>query len=305
LQETLSLCEYLKESEVSSKKSSVNPKENVSDRKIIDAGDSYLVNKTDFLTVTTKEDIVSSLNRLHTFNMKESGANNDTNPNINQTEEISSVCPSKTFYFEENVMVLDKLISLYQPILSEISRKITPHEDRLSKTKDMRTQNISSPSASLVSAFTRGKIDEMKRSKLFKIKPRSLLGLKSKEDWIFNINIGNVMHLSALSLEDLAISPQIAHEMCRDALYEKIIMLSIAYFSLATECRFIYSEDNTAEFYQQESKYWHKAAVEFVCTFLPSECPLVGHIITSYEKHNSLAQEVIVFYIHFVLFQID
>ena len=101
------------------------------------------------------------------------------------------------------------------------------------------------------------------------------------------------MHLSPLNLEDLAISPQLAHEICRDALYEKIIMLVISYFSLATECRFIFAEESV-EYYQAESRYWHKAAVELVCTFLPAECPLVGHIISSYEKHNSLAQEVIV-----------
>jgi hypothetical protein len=142
-------------------------------------------------------------------------------------------------------------------------------------------------------AFTLGKIEEMRRSKQFKIKPRSILGLKSKDDWIYNVNIGNVMHLGPMSLEDLAMSPQIAHEICRDALYEKVIMLTIAYFSLATESRFIYTEENLQE-YQVESRYWHKAAVEFSCVFLPTECPLVAHIVSSYEKHHSLVQEVIV-----------
>jgi len=33
--------------------------------------------------------------------------------------------------------------------------------------------------------------------------------------------------------------------------------------------------------------------VEIACTFLPSESPLVNHLISSYEKHYSLAQQTI------------
>ncbi len=300
LGETLVLCQFLRSTEVQQDKTKrgvqMVPLASPTEKK---AGDSYLVNKTELLSPSTKEDMISTLNRIHTFNMRETAAGNESSGNVN--EEMSSVCPSKTFYFEENMMVLEKLVASYEPVLVELTKKISTHDDRLEKIKDIRIASLQGCSAlsgvtgGLMggAAFTRGKIDEMKRAKQFKIKPRSILGLKSKEDWIFNINIGNVMHLSPLSLEDLAMSPQVAHEICRDALYEKIIMLAIGYFSLATECRFIFAEDSS-EFCQAESRYWHKAAVELVCTFLPVDCPLVGHIVNSYEKHNSLAQEVIV-----------
>jgi hypothetical protein len=34
---------------------------------------------------------------------------------------------------------------------------------------------------------------------------------------------------------------------------------------------------------------WHAMALEAAGTFLPSECPLVSHVILSYQKHHSPA----------------
>ena len=101
------------------------------------------------------------------------------------------------------------------------------------------------------------------------------------------------MRMSPLNLKELAIVPETNHELTSNALYEKIIMIAISYFSIATEYRFLDNAENLA-FYQNESKYWHKAAVEIACSFLPSECPLVDHILTSYEKHNPINEEDIV-----------
>eukprot|EP00826_Nyctotherus_ovalis_P030352 TRINITY_DN2422_c0_g1_i5.p2 TRINITY_DN2422_c0_g1~~TRINITY_DN2422_c0_g1_i5.p2 ORF type:complete len:140 (-),score=30.19 TRINITY_DN2422_c0_g1_i5:546-965(-) len=127
----------------------------------------------------------------------------------------------------------------------------------------------------------------MKRNKFLKANSRNALGLKQAEDWIYSVNIGNVMTISPLKLQDLAISPEIAHEVSKDALYEKLIMVAIAYFSIAVEYRFMHAGEG-ASLYQWEAKYWHRAAVEVACTFLPSKCPLVEHIVSSYEKHNPL-----------------
>ena len=34
---------------------------------------------------------------------------------------------------------------------------------------------------------------------------------------------------------------------------------------------------------------WHAQALEASARFLPSECPLVAHVITNYQKHHSPA----------------
>lgn len=36
-----------------------------------------------------------------------------------------------------------------------------------------------------------------------------------------------------------------------------------------------------------DSEYWHGKAVELAISFLPSESPLVSHVLMSYEKHHS------------------
>ena len=41
-------------------------------------------------------------------------------------------------------------------------------------------------------------------------------------------------------------------------------------------------------------EYWHGKAVEIAITFLPSESPLVSHILMSYEKHHSPSNPSIV-----------
>lgn len=44
---------------------------------------------------------------------------------------------------------------------------------------------------------------------------------------------------------------------------------------------------------KRESEYFHGKALEIGVTFLPSECPLVNHILMSYTKHHSPTQQVI------------
>lgn len=51
---------------------------------------------------------------------------------------------------------------------------------------------------------------------------------------------------------------------------------------------------------RRDSEYWHGKAVEIAISFLPSESPLVSHILMSYEKHHSPSNQVIVSKINFV-----
>jgi hypothetical protein len=75
---------------------------------------------------------------------------------------------------------------------------------------------------------------------------RSSLGVvKQKEDWIFSLNIQNVMQLSLLNTDELA-SPSsqkgldpVFNEVGRDSMLEKIVLITVAYFCIATEMRFI------------------------------------------------------------------
>ena len=44
---------------------------------------------------------------------------------------------------------------------------------------------------------------------------------------------------------------------------------------------------------EAESEYWHAKSLEIACVFLPSECPLLNHILLSYQKHHAPTQYTI------------
>ncbi len=103
------------------------------------------------------------------------------------------------------------------------------------------------------------------------------------------------MHLLPMSLEELNLHIDNSHELSRDAMLEKLILLSVSYFCVGTELRFLSSNNNPSKDKQEpsyskaDSEMWHAMALEAAGTFLPSECPLVSHIIVSYQKHHSPA----------------
>lgn len=127
---------------------------------------------------------------------------------------------------------------------------------------------------------------------------KTILGVKDADDWIFNLNIGNVMHLLPMSLEELNLHVDNSHELSRDAMLEKIILLSVSYFCVGTELRFltaqqakqgpqksIYGSDSSLmvpQYSLKDSEMWHAMGLETSGTFLPSECPLVSHVILSF-----------------------
>ena len=127
--------------------------------------------------------------------------------------------------------------------------------------------------------------------------------MKDQDDWIFNLNIGNVMHLLPMSLEELNLHVDNSHELSRDAMLEKIILLSVSYFCVGTELRFLSKQFNAGKgnkseqggvmddlegnndfkkYRLEDSEMWHAMALESCGTFLPSECPLVSHMIMSF-----------------------
>jgi hypothetical protein len=127
------------------------------------------------------------------------------------------------------------------------------------------------------------------------------LGVKDSDDWIFSLNIGNVMHLLPMSIEELNLHIDNSHELSRDAMLEKIILISVSYFCVGTELRFLtalqdkqkpkksYGGDSQTKYSLRDSEMWHSMGLEVSGTFLPSDCPLVSHIILSFQKHHSPA----------------
>lgn len=113
---------------------------------------------------------------------------------------------------------------------------------------------------------------------------RNVLGLRHSEDWIFNLNIGNVMHLSLMGIEELNAKLETTHELCKDSMLEKIVLVSVAYFCIGTEMRFLMQKQSSA-FTKKDSETFHAKALHISSLFLPHDCPLVMHIVNSYTKN--------------------
>ena len=120
---------------------------------------------------------------------------------------------------------------------------------------------------------------------------RSIFGNSiKKDDWIQLLNIGNIMYLSALNYEDLDLDSDPKYELLRDAILEKVVMLTVAYFCIATELRLLSPNKNNKKL---NGEYFHYKAVEFSSLFLPVSCPIVKHYILSYYKHYGQDMDII------------
>ena len=76
---------------------------------------------------------------------------------------------------------------------------------------------------------------------------------------------------------------------------ETVSFLCVGYFCVSTEIRFIIQlKEEISSFPKfdlnkktEESEYWHTKSLEVACSFLPSDCPLLNHILLSYQKHHA------------------
>lgn len=64
------------------------------------------------------------------------------------------------------------------------------------------------------------------------------MGIKTKDDWIFHLNIGNVMQINSLQTEELNLVIDKTHEFSKDAMLEKVVLISSAYFCMSMEMKF-------------------------------------------------------------------
>jgi hypothetical protein len=129
------------------------------------------------------------------------------------------------------------------------------------------------------------------------INMRVLLGYLNQSEWMYLLNIGNIMQITPLTIHDLISTPGIEIELARDSVIEKISFLAVSYFCVSTELRFLVNLKDNPNVdpvqIKSESEFWHGKALEISCTFLPSESPLVSHILSSYTKHHAPVKQVI------------
>jgi len=105
------------------------------------------------------------------------------------------------------------------------------------------------------------------------------------------------MQINPFEIEEFMTNCKNEYQLGRNSFLEKISLLAVGYFWASTEIRFILqlNEDPTFKKKEKEpeSEYWHAKSLEIAWSFLPSDWPLVNHILLSYQKHHSPAQQII------------
>ena len=111
-----------------------------------------------------------------------------------------------------------------------------------------------------------------------------------KDDWIKLLNIENIMYLSALSYDDLDLESDSKYELLRDSILEKVIMLSVSYYCLSNELKYL-SKDKTNK--NLNGEYYLYNALNLSILFLPVSCPVISHYIMTYNKNYGQELDVI------------
>lgn len=68
---------------------------------------------------------------------------------------------------------------------------------------------------------------------------RSILGFLNQNEWVYNLNIGNIMQIQPISNKELLYVFKDEYELTRESFLEKISIVSVGYFCISTEQRFL------------------------------------------------------------------
>ena len=106
------------------------------------------------------------------------------------------------------------------------------------------------------------------------------------------------MQIAPVKLDELCVIRRNEESLARESFLEVISFLIVGYFCASTEIRFIIQlKDEISKFQNfsvekmtQESELWHTMSLDIACSFLPSDCPLLNHILLSYQKHHAPSQ---------------
>ncbi|CAD8108515.1 unnamed protein product [Paramecium sonneborni] len=127
--------------------------------------------------------------------------------------------------------------------------------------------------------------DKSLKQSISKLYQRSMIGLLNENEWLISFNVSNIMHIRLLTYEEVCLKGEILYEFSQKVLTEKLILLSMAYFSLASETRYLKNE--------QKSQFYHLKSIYIVSDVLPDNSPYLDHLIQSFCTHYQQQLETI------------
>ena len=116
---------------------------------------------------------------------------------------------------------------------------------------------------------------------------KNILGFMNQNLYHDYMNITNIMKLKRLDFRDVYGWRSTDLILTRECIVERLILLVSSYFCIGTELRFLKQLNADGFKDNKDAEFWHGKAVELAVNFLPSNAPLVKHIVSSYQKHHS------------------
>lgn len=130
-----------------------------------------------------------------TKNKKTERTTSQASQNLHRSSANNSFCP--TYQVLERTNIQEKQILNIKPLLDEFKRASEEFNQQNITMEEAETKNMLAQFASVL------EIQNLKSNKRFKINVRNTLGVKDHNNWIYNLNIGNVMNLTPMNSDEL------------------------------------------------------------------------------------------------------
>jgi hypothetical protein len=145
---------------------------------------------------------------------------------------------------EESMTIQEKLATKLLPIVEEILKHMIKEKTPYNFNEDVEVKD--------------------------KPDMRNILGFLNQNEWVYNLNIGNIMQIDSISNTEMMSNRTMEYELSRESFLDKLTLLCVAYFCTSTEFRFILQlkEDDTVDTEEEikqkenESEYWHAKSLE-------------------------------------------
>ena len=200
-----------------------------------------------------------------------------------EEKEKNDNSDNKSIEKNENIKLMKKIISdLYTKIKN--SRKIS--EVNINENKSKNKNNFDS-----YLKYRKSEIHDYHKNLASLNNIRKLFRTEiNKENWLFNINIGNIMYLTPLNDTDLDFESEPKYEILGDAILEKVIFLSVSYFCISMKMYQLSGDKNNKKI---NGEFFLKQACDLSDIYLPVSCPITKHFINSYYKYYEKDLDII------------
>jgi hypothetical protein len=109
------------------------------------------------------------------------------------------------------------------PIAEEIENRLVPEGILLKESFiELTNEELAQIEDQNKNSKTKTKTKEEFNTQFDKVDMRNLLGYLNQSDWIWSLNIGNIMQISPLTMQDIYTTSSIEYELSRELVLEKI-----------------------------------------------------------------------------------